>query len=88
MGDDHYCILNGGKPAFVEAFLWVDYEYFGDTRKQKLWVNMLNPVDSGYFDIDKGLPYVEIPLNDPKYEIINIDRIGEAAQLVPWNPAA
>ena len=88
IGDDHYRALHGRKLTFVEAFFEVDCEYFGDTRKQKLaLVNMLNPVDSEYVDIDEGLPWVEIPLNGPKYEIVDIDRIGGAAQLVPLNPA-
>ena len=48
---------------------------------------MLNPVDSRYVDPDKGLPWVKIPLSGPKYEIVDIDQIGGAAQLVPMNPA-
>ena len=87
IGDDHYRALHGRKPAFVEAFFEVDCEYFGDTRKQNLaLVNTLNPVDSGYVDVDEGLPWVEIPLNGPKYVIVDIDRIAGAAQLVPLNP--
>ena len=49
---------------------------------------MLNPVDSGYVDPDKGLPWVERPLTGPKYVIIDIDQIGGAAQLVPLNPGS
>ena len=48
---------------------------------------MLNPVDSEYVNPDEGLLWVEIPVIGPKYEIVNIDRIGGAAQLVPLNPA-
>ena len=88
IGDDHYRALHGRKPAFVEAFFKLDCEYSGDIRKRNLaLVNMLNPVDSGYVDPDEGLPWVEIPLSGPKYEIVDIDRIGGVAQLVPMNPA-
>ena len=47
---------------------------------------MLNPLDSGYVDLNEGLPWVEIPLMGPKYEIIDIEQIGGAAQLIPLNP--
>ena len=88
ISDDHYRALHGRKPAFVEAFFQVDCKYFGDTVKHNLaLVDVLNPVDSGYVDPDEGLPWVEIPLSGTKYEIVDIDRIGGAAQLVPMNPA-
>ena len=48
---------------------------------------MLNPVDSGYVDPDEGLPWVEMPLTGSKYKIVNIDRMGGAAQLVALYPA-
>ena len=64
------------------------YEFFGDTRKRNLaLVNMLNPVDSGYVNLDEGLPWVEMPVTGPKYKIVDIDRIGGAAQLVPLKRA-
>ena len=66
----------------------MDSEYFGDTRKRNLaLVNMLNPVDSGYVDPDEGLLWIEILLMGPKYEIVNIEQIVAAAQLLPLNPA-
>ena len=72
----------------MEAFFEVGCEYFRDTREQNLaLVNMLNPVDSGYVDPDEGLPWIEMPLTSSKDEIVNIDRIGGAAQLVPLYPA-
>ena len=74
IGDDHYRALHGRKPAFVEAFFKLDCKYSRDIRKQNLaLVNMLNPVDSGYVDLYEGLPWVEIPLSGPKYEIVDID---------------
>ena len=48
---------------------------------------MLNPVDSGYVDPDEGLLWIEILLMGPKYEIVDIEQIGGAAQLLPLNPA-
>ena len=89
ISDDHYRALHGRKPAFVEAFFQVDCKYFGDTVKHNLaLVDVLNPVDSGYVDPDEGLPWVERPLSGPKYEIIDINQIGGAAQLVPLNPGS
>ena len=86
ISDDHYRALHGRKPAFVEAFFQVDCE---DTSRRNLaLVRTLNPVDSGYVDPDEGLPWVEIPLTGPKYEIIDIDQISGAAQLVPLNPGS
>ena len=49
-------------------------------------MRILNPVDSGCVDPDEGLPWVEIPLTCPRYEIIDIHQIGGAAQSVPMNP--
>ena len=82
------CLLIGCSGRFItEAFFQVHYEFFGHTRKRNLaLVNMLNPVDSGYVNPNEGLPWVEIPVTGPKYEIVDIDRIGGAAQLVPLNP--
>ena len=48
---------------------------------------MLNLVHLGYVDSDEGLPWVEIPLTGPKYNIVDIDKIGGAAQLLPLNLA-
>ena len=46
ISDDHYRALHGRKPAFVQAFLQVDCEYFGHTTKHDLaLVDILNPVD-------------------------------------------
>jgi hypothetical protein len=87
ISDNHYRALHGRKPAFVEALFQVEL-HRGDTRKRNLaLVDMLNPVDSGYVDPDEGLPWVEIPLTGAKYEIVEINQIGGAAQLVPLNPA-
>jgi hypothetical protein len=86
INDSHYRALHGRKPAFVEAFFQVDCKYFGDTAKRSLaLVEILNPVESGYVDPDEGLPWVERPLTGKKYEIINIEQIGGAAQLIPLN---
>ena len=85
--DDHHRALHGRKPDFVEAFFQADCEYVGDTTKYILpLVDIPNPVDSGYFDPHKGLPWVERLLTGSKYQIIDINQIGGVGQLVPLNP--
>ena len=49
----HYRALHGRKPAFIEVFFQVDC---GDWTHNLALVNILNLVDSGYVDPDKGLP--------------------------------
>ena len=36
-------------------------------------------------DPDEGLPWVARPITGPKYQIIDMNQIGGAAQLVPLN---
>ena len=88
ISDDHYLALHGRKPRFVEALFQVGCEDLGatTTRGNLALVSILNPVDSGYVDLYEGLPWVEMPLTGPRYEIIDIHQIGGAAQLVPMNP--
>ena len=87
--DDHYRALHGRKLAFVETFFQVDCGYFGETTKHNLaLVDILNSVESGYVDPDERLPWVERPPTGPRYEIIDIDQNGGAAQLVPLNPVS
>ena len=58
----------------------MDCEYVGDITKHILaLVHILNPVDSGYVDLDEGLPLEKRPLTCPKYLIIDINQIGGAA---------
>ena len=88
ISDDHYRALHGRKPGFVEALFQVEYEDLRatTTRRNLALVSILNLVDSGYVDPDEGLPWVEMPLTGPRYEIIDIHQIGGAAQLVSMNP--
>ena len=58
------------------------------TRRNLALVNILNLVDSRYVDPNEGVQLVEMPPNSPKYEIIDINQIGEAEQLVPMNPGS
>ena len=65
----------------------MDCRYFIETIKHNLaLVDILIPVNSGYIDSDEGVPLVERPPNITKYEIIKINQIGRATQLVPLNP--
>ena len=89
MTDDHYRALHGRKPAFVEALLQMDCGYFGETTKHNLaFFDILNPVDSGFVDLDEGLPWVEGLPTCLRYKIIDIHHIGGAAQLVLLNPGS